>query len=438
MDFKTIDQINKCAYKKLETKTRKVKKQLILSHRIVNFLFNCLLSNIKFQFTYFVWFLIIVQTVLFLDSGSTSFDLSKNNTTIKHMFNGTSVVTEAGKTILFPSFFAIEKHLFIFKEYTKLIKNADLTTGCCIDKISKYCIQTTNSNCPGYQKLWISEKNSLGPYCGGSQKYFDDWPNNPTRNNVSISVEDEYMYCDIKARPCIVYDKCIYTVKEECDFFQGDYYENEFICELALRKNGFPRFFKIITNMFYCFGLWHFIISLLIEYFYVKPLEEKYGTIQMIQIFITCMMLNCITIIIDIGVYFIGITSFHCFVLCYYYYSNLDNPRASNIIIINIIVLLYIIPIPYMNYYATALSFMMAWIYSYHSILVKNDTTIQNHLSKILWLNRIIHINNAIMAIQIILKVSSYVKNGISIDIQKYVEIESAILPFSHYSTFGY
>ncbi|XP_063444509.1 inactive rhomboid protein 1-like isoform X2 [Mytilus trossulus] len=203
------------------------------------------------------------------------------------------------------------------------------TSGCCIRNDGSGCVQSVRSKCSTtiseFKKYNSTNPSSLGfltgAVCGQDPKYcknpasvapfewnkndITNWPfcedtNAPLTNTSFVSGEDRHMTCELSGRPCChgIQGECMITTREHCNFMQGYYHEDKFLCSqvkclkqicgmIPFTDDDIPdQFYRLWTSIFLHGGLFHLLITIGFQMLIMRDVEKLTGCIRMTIIYV--------------------------------------------------------------------------------------------------------------------------------------------------------
>ncbi|KAE8748491.1 rhomboid like protein-1 [Frankliniella occidentalis] len=204
-------------------------------------------------------------------------------------------------------------------------------TACCIRNDESGCVQSSRSDCSYTIELWKKwSSGNLGPggrisgsVCGLDPKYCEapasiapfEWPDDitkwpicrktnsrgpPQRRFQSKDKAAEHMVCEVIGHPCCIgiHGSCEITTKEYCDFVRGYFHEEASLCSqvsclddvcgmMPFYTPEVPdQFYRLWTSLFLHAGLFHLVITIVIQYFLMRDLEKLTGPFRIGCIYI--------------------------------------------------------------------------------------------------------------------------------------------------------
>ncbi|XP_065826804.1 inactive rhomboid protein 1-like [Oscarella lobularis] len=199
--------------------------------------------------------------------------------------------------------------------------------GCCVRLDRAGCVYVSSNECskslftefikynvtyPGRGKNENVTRTS-GPLCKEAPRVCSNPQSSgvspPWKNDVSkwatcrnfFSLEEPQLECqEVTGRPCCVgiQGECIMATKDECDFYDGFFHEDERLCADVdcmedicgltdfLHPNEPDQIYRIWISLFLHVGVIHCIISLVVEFIIGRDIEKLAGWYRMMIIFV--------------------------------------------------------------------------------------------------------------------------------------------------------
>ncbi|CAC5394907.1 Inactive rhomboid protein 1,Inactive rhomboid protein 2 [Mytilus coruscus] len=194
------------------------------------------------------------------------------------------------------------------------------TSGCCIRNDGSGCVQSVRSKCSTtiseFKKYNSTNPSNLGfltgAVCGQDPKYcrnpasvapfewdkndITNWPycedtTAPITNTSFVAGDDRHMTCEISGRPCChgIQGECMITTREHCNFMQGYYHEDKFLCSqvkclkqicgmIPFTDDNVPdQFYRLWTSIFLHGGLFHLLITIGFQMLIMRDVEKLTG-----------------------------------------------------------------------------------------------------------------------------------------------------------------
>lgn len=192
-------------------------------------------------------------------------------------------------------------------------------TGCCVKSDGSGCIQTSQKECSRafafFYKYSVKDNNTrvvcgqdpetcLDPPSVAPDKWdakdITKWPVcKKSKQNLPRS-EYPHMTCEITGRPCCMGNeaKCRIVSKDECDFFNGTYFENRTLCSQVdclrdtcgmlnfHRKDKPDQAYRLWMAIFAHAGIIHLACTLIFHFTIMRDLEKMAGWLRLSIIYI--------------------------------------------------------------------------------------------------------------------------------------------------------
>ncbi|KAF7284601.1 hypothetical protein GWI33_021883 [Rhynchophorus ferrugineus] len=215
-------------------------------------------------------------------------------------------------------------------------------TACCIRNDDSGCVQSSQADCSmrglrptktiSTWKKWTSGDTGpggriSGSVCGLDPKYCDappsvhpyEWPDDITKwpicrkvnTQITQSVAKrekggtkdrsaEHMVCEVIGHPCCIgiHGQCKITTREYCDFVRGTFHEEASLCSQVSCLNDVcgmipfylpdtpDQFYRLWTSLFLHAGVLQLMITVAVQYFFMRDLEKLTGTLRIAIIYI--------------------------------------------------------------------------------------------------------------------------------------------------------
>jgi membrane associated rhomboid family serine protease len=195
-------------------------------------------------------------------------------------------------------------------------------SGCCVRLDESGCVQERNrENCPrsrtaDFVDFYIDNGSPIRGVCGTSPRTCTDprpglnsdlWIENDIltwpiclESNISDASGFDHLTCDITGRPCCVgiQAHCTITTREHCDFLQGRFHQDAFLCSqvdclndtcglLPFAEFNEPdQFYRLWIALFMHAGLFHLILSLIFSFLILRHVEKRLGWLRTSIIYI--------------------------------------------------------------------------------------------------------------------------------------------------------
>ncbi|XP_034247424.1 inactive rhomboid protein 1 isoform X2 [Thrips palmi] len=218
----------------------------------------------------------------------------------------------------------MRKDIKILKEIDES-RLKERNTACCIRNDESGCVQSSRSDCSYTIETWKKWSNgNVGPggrisgsVCGLDPKYCEapasiapyEWPDDITKWPICRKTNSrgspqrrfqykdkaaEHMVCEVIGHPCCIgiHGSCEITTKEYCDFVRGYFHEEASLCSqvsclddvcgmIPFLSPEIPdQFYRLWTSLFLHAGLFHLVITIVIQYFLMRDLEKLTGAFR--------------------------------------------------------------------------------------------------------------------------------------------------------------
>ena len=194
-------------------------------------------------------------------------------------------------------------------------------TGCCVRNDGSGCLQTSRDKCSPLLSTfhkWSKmnpgpDGRAIGPVCGQDPRYCsnpvsrpphlwpDDlrsWPICSKRTHAGFGSPD-HMTCKETGKPCCIgiHGRCELRSEEYCRFVNGHFHPEASLCSqvsclqdvcgmLSFTSKGYPdQVYRLWTPLFIHAGLVHLVITLLVQWFFMRDLERLCGPLRMAMIY---------------------------------------------------------------------------------------------------------------------------------------------------------
>ncbi|XP_077490182.1 rhomboid-5 isoform X2 [Amblyomma americanum] len=212
-------------------------------------------------------------------------------------------------------------------------RRKERNTACCVRNDRSGCVQTSRDKCsevistwrkwnvsqPGPPR-WVADPSAVGQdrgmtqrrlsgsVCGQDPRYCEEpasvfpfeWPDDITkwpvcrRSHASRKVPDAHMSCEVVGRPCCigVYGECHITTRDYCDFVGGFFHEEAALCSQVSCLNDVcgmipfinpevpDQFYRLWTSLFLHAGIFHLLITVIVQLFVMRDLEKLAGPVR--------------------------------------------------------------------------------------------------------------------------------------------------------------
>uniref|UniRef100_A0A1I7SXR6 Rhomboid domain-containing protein n=1 Tax=Caenorhabditis tropicalis TaxID=1561998 RepID=A0A1I7SXR6_9PELO len=155
-------------------------------------------------------------------------------------------------------------------------------------------------------KMWKQQRKS-GAVCGQDPSYCDlpssvapyEWPDDITQWPICEKKHEgaglpEHVTCEVTGRPCCIQLQglCRIATKEYCDFVRGHWHENATLCSQVNCFSGVcamipffgdnpNQFYRLFTSLFVHAGLFHLILTIAFQGYFMRDLEFLIGSKRM-------------------------------------------------------------------------------------------------------------------------------------------------------------
>lgn len=194
------------------------------------------------------------------------------------------------------------------------------SSGCCIRRDNSGCVQVLDeaSDCPSRfaEFRFRYNNNSIRAVCGMSPETCVDpelspiafpgfdpldvltWP--ICRSDENEDSTESHLTCEITGRPCCVGIQayCLIATREQCDFFDGRFHQDAFLCSQVDCLNGIcgllpfldfnepDQVYRLWIALFLHAGLLHVIFTVLFSVFVLRHVEKRLGWFRTAIIYI--------------------------------------------------------------------------------------------------------------------------------------------------------
>lgn len=127
-----------------------------------------------------------------------------------------------------------------------------------------------------------------------------EWPDDITkwpvcrRPQASRKAPDPHMSCEVVGRPCCVgvYGECHITTRDYCDFVGGFFHEEAALCSQVsclsdvcgmipfVNPEVPDQFYRLWTSLFLHAGIFHLLITVIVQLFVMRDLEKLAGSVR--------------------------------------------------------------------------------------------------------------------------------------------------------------
>lgn len=196
-------------------------------------------------------------------------------------------------------------------------------TACCIRNDDSGCVQSSKADCSNTISTWKKwTSGDAGPggrisgsVCGLDPKFCEaprsiaphEWPDDITKWPICRKSSSdgsaaagraghaaEHMACEVIGHPCCigVHGQCVITTREHCDFVKGYFHEEASLCSQVsclddvcgmlpfMRRRRPDQLYRAWTSLFVHAGLLHLIITLAIQWLFMRDLEKMAGPVR--------------------------------------------------------------------------------------------------------------------------------------------------------------
>ncbi|XP_043242732.1 inactive rhomboid protein 1-like [Amphibalanus amphitrite] len=206
-------------------------------------------------------------------------------------------------------------------------------TACCIRNDRSGCVQAPRTGCSQTARMrnpstistwhtWSSGRGSApegrisGPVCGQDPHYCaepasrapHEWPDDITQWPICKrpspapegSLSAEHMTCEVVGHPCCVgiHGHCEIATREYCNFVNGFFHEEAALCSQVSCLDDVcgmipfydpekpDQFYRLWTSLFLHAGIIHLVLTVVIQFFFLRDLEKMAGASRVAVIYI--------------------------------------------------------------------------------------------------------------------------------------------------------